>query len=417
MKKTFFFENINILLGPKSEVIKDSILIVDGTIQAFGKAAKEEAINKNIKKSEAGSKLIAPLLVDIHSTLKEPLTGHDDNLEKLKYRAKQSGFGSVALLPNSSFWRDRPEKIPFQENNDFDINIFFWGSFSLENKGLNLSPHKELLDSGAIGIASSNFFDSSIIFKGLTLNAIKSFPILFSTTNKNSSRKGIVKKDLRSIQSGFYVIEDDNELSHVRNILGIKNLFPDKKIIIKNISESDSLKEIKNTNISLSTTISWWSLIADTNNLKLDDIGWKANPPLGSAENRENLIKGLENDLIQAIAVNSYPLNDENTFIPINERSKGISSYELVLPLLWEELIKKRKWSITKLWQYLSFKPSTLLGINKERLSLGSKRWLIFDPDTKWLNNQINLGYDSPSNFPKKNELIKGKVLAVGLDS
>ena len=29
---------------------------------------------------------------------------------------------------------------------------------------------------------------------------------------------------------------------------------------------------------------------------------------------------------------------------------------------------------------------------------------------------QINLGYDSPSNFPKKNQLIKGKVINVGLD-
>ena len=52
----------------------------------------------------------------------------------------------------------------------------------------------------------------------------------------------------------------------------------------------------------------------------------------------------------------------------------------------------------------------------QEKLSLGSKRWLIFDPDIKWLNNQINLGYDSPSNFPMKNELIQGKVIEVGLD-
>ena len=59
---------------------------------------------------------------------------------------------------------------------------------------------------------------------------------------------------------------------------------------------------------------------------------------------------------------------------------------------------------------------SKLLGITQEKLSLGSKRWLMYDPDKKWVNNQINLGYDSPSNFPKKNELIKGKVIVVGLD-
>ena len=163
--------------------------------------------------------------------------------------------------------------------------------------------------------------------------------------------------------------------------------------------DSNSLKEIEKQTIPISTTISWWSLIADTNNLELNDLGWKVDPPLGTQENREFLIQGLENDLIQVIAVNSRALNDEDTFLPINDRPVGISSFELVLPLLWEEFIRKRDWPIPKLWKYLSFNPSNLLGIMQEQLSIGSKRWLIFDPDAKWLNNQINfcLLYTSPS--------------------
>ena len=416
MGKSFFFENIDILMGSNARVIKDNLLIIDGKIKAFGSEAKEEALKRNIEISKSGNKIVAPMLVDSHSFLKDPITGFDDNLENLKFRAKKSGFGAIAFLPNSNNWRDKPEKIPFQRNNDFDLKIYFWGSFSLKDEGKNLSPHDELLKSGSIGLSTSNFFDTTIIFKGLSLNADKSSPILFSLTKKNSVQKGIVNKDIKSLQSGFYIIENNNEISEVKNILGIKNLFPGKNIVIKNISDSNSLKEIEKQTIPISATISWWSLIADTNNLKLDDLGWKVDPPLGSQKNREFLIKGLEDDLIQAIAVNSIALKDEDTFVPINDRSVGISSFELVLPLLWEEFVHKRAWPIPKLWKYLSFNPSNLLGIMEEKLSLGSKRWLIFDPDTKWLNNQINLGYDSPSNFPKKNELIKGKVIHVGLD-
>ncbi len=417
MKKTFFFENINILMGPNIEVAKDNLLIIDGKIKAFGNEAKKEAFKRNIAVSKSGKKLIAPMLVDIHSFLKDPLTGFNDNLENLKFRAKKSGFGSIAFLPNSKDWRDKPEKIPFQKNNDFDLNIYFWGSFSLKDEGKHLSPHDELLKSGSIGLSTSNFFDSQVIYRGLSLDKENSNPIIFSLTKKGSAQKGIVNKDLKSLQSGFYIIDNNNnELSEVKNILGIKSLFPSKNIIIKNISDSNSLKEIEKRNVTIATTISWWSLIADTNNLELDDLGWKVDPPLGSQENREFLIKGLENDLIQAIAVNSNALNDEDTLIPINDRPVGISSFELVLPLLWEEFINKRAWPISKLWQSLSFNPSNLLGITQEKLSLGSKRWLIFDPETKWVNNQINLGYDSPSNFPKKNHLIKGKVIHVGLD-
>ena len=416
MGKTFFFENINILMGSDMEVVKDNLLIINGKIEAFGVKAKKEALKRNIEISKSGNKLFAPMLVDSHSFLKDPLTGFDDNLKNLKSRAKKSGFGAIALLPNSNNWRDKPEKIPFQKNDDCDLNIFFWGSFSLEDKGIHLSPHNELLQSGSIGLSTSNFFDSPIIFKGLSLDLIKSSPIIFSLTKKKTLQKGIVNKDLKSLQSGFYIIDNNNELSEVKSIIGIKNLFPDKNIVIKNIADSNSLKEIEMQTIPISTTVNWWSLIADTNNLELNDLGWKVDPPLGTKENREFLIKGLENDLIQAIAVNSLGLNDEDTFIPINDRSVGISAFELVLPLLWEEFINKRSWPISKLWKYLSFNPSNLLGIKQERLSLGSKRWLLFDPETKWYNNQINLGYDSPSNFPKKNELIKGKVIEVGLD-
>ena len=416
MGKTFFFENINILMGPNIEVAKDNLLIIDGKIEGFGDEAKKEALKKNIAISKSGNKLVAPMLVDSHSYLNNPLTGFNDNLKNLKLRAKKSGFGVIAFLPNSNIWRDKPEKIPFQKNNDFDLNIYFWGSFSLKDEGIYLSPHDELLKSGSIGLCSSNFLNSQIIFKGLSLDTIKSSPIIFSLSKKYSVQKGIVNKDLKSLQSGFYIIHDNNELSEIKNILGIKNLFPNKKIVIKNIADSNSLKEIEAQTIPILTTISWWSLIADTNNLELDDFGWKVDPPLGSKENREFLIKGLENDLIQAIAVNSIALNDEDAFIPINDRPVGISSFELVLPLLWEEFVNKRDWPISKLWKYLSFNPSKLLGINQEKLSLGSKRWLMFDPDAKWINNQINLGYDSPSNFPKKNELIKGKVIHVGLN-
>ena len=88
-------------MDANAKVIKDSILIIDGKIEAFGNKAKDEALKKNIKISKSGNKILAPMLVDSHSFLKDPLTGFDDNLENLKFRAKKSGFGTIAFLPNS----------------------------------------------------------------------------------------------------------------------------------------------------------------------------------------------------------------------------------------------------------------------------------------------------------------------------
>ena len=102
MGKSFFFENINILMSSNASVIKDNLLIIDGKIEAFGNKAKEEALKKNIKISKSGNKILAPMLVDSHSFLEDPLTGVNDNLENLKLRAKKSGFGTIAFMPNSN---------------------------------------------------------------------------------------------------------------------------------------------------------------------------------------------------------------------------------------------------------------------------------------------------------------------------
>ena len=415
MQRNLYFENLNILKNSGTECYKDSVLITDGQINSFGEEATIKASKRNITVSKSGNKLLAPLLVDIHSKLEDPISGFEDNLSGLKKRAKQSGFGTIALLPDSKYWRDNPEKIPFQNNRNDDLNIFFWGSFTLDDKGLFLSPHVELLNSGAIGLCSSLYNDLSIISQGIKLDYLNYHPILISQRERNSNQKSFLKEDIKALQSGFYTLDDSEDIIDIRKIIEIHNYHPRQKLIVKNISDPQVISELKEKEV-IQSTISWWSLVADTNNLELNDIGWKVNPPISNKNTREALIKCLEGDLIDAIAVNSIPLSDEETYKAINDRKPGISSFELVLPLLWNELISKRSWDISKLWRHLSFLPSKLLGKPEEELKIGSKRWIIFDPDINWINKQSNLGYDSPSNFPKKDEIIKGKVFSNGLE-
>ena len=53
MGGTFFFENINILMGPNIEAYKVNLLIIDGKIEAFGDEAKKRAWKKNIEISKS----------------------------------------------------------------------------------------------------------------------------------------------------------------------------------------------------------------------------------------------------------------------------------------------------------------------------------------------------------------------------
>ena len=65
-------------MGSNATVIKDNLLIIDGKIEAFGNKAKKEALKNNIEICKSGNKLVAPMLVDSHSYLKDPIIGFND---------------------------------------------------------------------------------------------------------------------------------------------------------------------------------------------------------------------------------------------------------------------------------------------------------------------------------------------------
>ena len=77
MTNSYLFENIQILEGARSSLKKETILIKDGVIKAFGKKALQDAELIGIKPQKAKNLLLAPCLVDPHSFLESLFTGKE----------------------------------------------------------------------------------------------------------------------------------------------------------------------------------------------------------------------------------------------------------------------------------------------------------------------------------------------------
>ena len=74
-----------------------------------------------------------------------------------------------------------------------------------------------------------------------------------------------------------------------------------------------------------------------------------------------------------------------------------------------------RGWSAENLWQALCWGPARFLAQKPPRLALGSRRWLLFDPDQVWS------AADDPyaplaANQPLARAQLTGQVLASGLN-
>tara|TARA_Y100001968_G_C18973310_1_gene533312 strand:- start:3 stop:632 length:630 start_codon:yes stop_codon:yes gene_type:complete len=198
-------------------------------------------------------------------------------------------------------------------------------------------------------------------------------------------------------------------------LLELNKQYPNISLRLMNISTAESVSILKNTSPRPMATVLWWHLVNDNSSLSPFDIGWSVTPSLGSPRDRASLIKGLKDNILTAISVHSTPTGDSETKLPANRRKKGISSYNLVLPMLWDQLVRKSGWNVESLWQKISFGPSKLLNQAEEKLALNSNRWLLFDPDKEWYQSNEKKYLTTATNQPIQEKKIFGKVIDCGL--
>ena len=110
-------------------------------------------------------------------------------------------------------------------------------------------------------------------------------------------------------------------------------------------------------------------------------------------------------------------MEEETSQLPPGQRKPGITGHHLVISSLWQELIVKSNWTVEQLWQVLSFGPSKMLNSKEEKLELGSRRWLIFDPNKKWTQDKKNNFSPMAANQPFQGSQMTGKVISCGLIS
>ena len=416
MTNNYLFENIQILEGPQSILKEESVFIKDGIIKAFGKKAFQSAEPLGIKPQKAKNKLLAPCLVDPHSFLEAPFSETEENIHTLIKKATLAGYGQLGILPRSNLWRDQIESIMSLKAIKSEVLLHLWGGFSLGGKGVALSKHAELLQNGAIGLADDDFMPPIEFLKqGFSLGEMKESPVLLAPRDKSIQAEGMSRQSVDTLRAGCPPDPIESEILPLIQILELYKRHPEITLRLMNISTSDGVSILKNSSSKPMTTVLWWHLVNDNSILSPSDIGWSVTPSLGSQKDRFSLIKGLKDNVLTAISVHSTPTNDLETKQPVNIRKKGISGYNLVLPLLWDQLVRKSNWKVEKLWEKISFGPSQVLNQSEEKLSLGSNRWLLFDPEKEWIQSNEEKHLTTASNQPIIDKKIFGKVIDCGL--
>lgn len=418
MDQSVLLDPVRILMGAGEALVEQgAVLIEDNCIVAFGDNARAQAVEKAVPVMAVPRQLLAPCLVDPHSTLEEPFQEHGENLHSLCQAAAHAGFGQIALLPRATAWRDRTERLQGFGTTG-DVHIHLWGTLSLEGEGQQLSSHGDLIHQGAVGLNDGDAMPSvGLLQRSLVLGETGTAPILVAPRDPKLQGDGMVREGVETLRAGWPMDPIASETVPFSQLLELQRLYPRQRLWAMNLSTASSVNQLLQATDRPHASVHWWHLVMDRSQLAPTATGWCITPSLGGAEDRQALIDALKQELIAAVAVHAVPLDREDCLLPPGQRKPGVAGHRLVLPLLWQTLVVEQGWTEQQLWQALSFGPSTLLQRSEERLSLGSNRWLLFNPDHHWTPRLEVSDASQAANQPLLGQAIKGAVVACGLRS
>lgn len=383
------------------------VTLEDGRIIAI-----EAGASRSGEETDAHTLWLAPALVDPHSVLEDPLLGRAETLTTLRLVAAAGGYSTVALLPWARSWRDRPDRLGLHWPEP--MRLLQWGSFSLDGADLDLAPHADQLEAGAIGLAGGETLPPlDLLERGLQLREMEGSPILLAPRDGSLVHHGFVRERVEALRAGWPLDPVISETLPLQALLTLRNSLPPVDLRVMNLSTADGVEMLRACNDPPPATVCWWHLLSDSGCLDPADEGWKITPPLGSPLDREALVGALDEGLIAAVGVHHLPLDDEERLLPLDQRRPGVAGHGIVLPLLWQELVGRRGWSPHRLWQVLCWGPARFLGLPPGRLEPGCRRWILFDPEQErsWDRSSCP---SLAANQPVWNRMVRGTVRASG---
>ena len=134
----------------------------------------------------------------------------------------------------------------------------------------------------------------------------------------------------------------------------------------------------------------------------------KMNPPLRTAQDREALIRGLEDGTIDVIATDHAPHSREEKARPLTEAPSGIIGLETALSLAVTELVKRGRLSYLQLFEKMCLNPARLYRMDCGRIREGQAADLVVFDDREPFT--VKTFRSKASNSPFTGRSLYGRV-------
>ena len=408
--KELLIKNANVVSPADGINGRYDILVKDGKIAQMGEnlATDGEVIN-------AEGLYAIPGLVDMHVHLRDPGQTHKEDIITGCKAAAAGGVTSVLAMPNTTPATDNAETVKYilDKAENADAHVYVAASITKDLKSLEPTNLEELKNAGAIALTDD----------GRPVENTK----FLSDAMKNAPKYGMSVvahcEDLFLADGGKI---NEGEVSEKLGVKGIPASAEDcgtareialaaaldVPVHICHVSTKTSvalIRDAKNRGVKVTAETAPHYFSLTDRELLRGDADFRMNPPLRTLEDMDEIINGLMDGTLDAIATDHAPHTPEEKadFVKAPNGSIGM---ETSLAVGITCLVKRGLLTLDKLVEKMSVNPAKILGINAGTLAVGANADIVLvDLDEEWTVDVDKL-HGKSKNTPFKGRRLYGKV-------
>src|SRR5687767_3720704 len=338
--------------------------------------------------------VITPGLFDMHVHLREPGQEHKETVASGTAAAVAGGFTAVACMPNTSPINDNAGVTEYILQKAAQANlarVYPIGAVSKGSNGDQLADIAELRAAGCVGISDDGrpVKTALLMRRALEYAGMFDMPVLEHCEDPSLKGEGVAHEGYHASTLGLRGIPGAAEAIMVQRDIALAEM-TGGVVHICHMSASTSLRAVREgkehgvrvtcevaphhfvlTDESLATPISY-------------DTNMKMNPPLRATADRDDMLKGIVDGSVDAIATDHAPHHYDEKKVEFDLAPFGIVGLETAVPLSIDRLVHSGLIRLPRLVELLSTGPARILRVPGGTLSPGSPADItVLAPDLK----------------------------------
>lgn len=327
---------------------------------------------------DAGSKIVAPGIVDMHVHLREPGREDKETISSATAAAAKGAVTTVLAMPNTYPAMDCVKHLELLKaiiNKSARINVLACGTITKERLGQELSDIPGLKQNGVCAISDDgcSVENDLLMLEALKQAKLSGLLTICHCEDKKLSAKGVINLGYNSTRLGLRGITNASEYKRIQRDIDLAEK-SGASIHIAHVSCRESVEIIsqakkKGIKVTCETAPHYFALTEEE--LLGYDTNMKMNPPLRSKEDLAAIKQGLKDGVIDAIASDHAPHTENEKDIEFERAEFGVVGLETELAVSITELVETGVLTWPQLIEKLCFNPAKILGLAKGSLSSG----------------------------------------------